>query len=126
MLFSPDFYFRRLSILMRRILGAAWVPTRISRVFLHPRQCKSGCLLADCSGLVAKKLSDVSQHLGVHGRRNFTSLRVLLAGMIYAEQSGRGWRQLNFSSMCEAVRRARSDEPSLLQHLNVGIPGDAA
>jgi hypothetical protein len=29
---------------MRRILDAAWVPTRISRVFLHLQQCKSGYL----------------------------------------------------------------------------------
>jgi hypothetical protein len=54
--FSPQILFppvinNRYEYLMRRILGAAWVPTRISRVFLHLRQCKSGYLSADLTGL---------------------------------------------------------------------------
>jgi len=79
----------------------------------------------ECSRLVTKKLSNASQNLRIHKRCNSAGLRVLLAGMIYAEQPRRWWWQLDFSAMREAVRRARRDEVALLQYLEVGIPGDA-
>jgi hypothetical protein len=76
------------------------------------------------SSFNAEKVANAKQDFVVHGGSDAAGLGILLAGMVNAEEmraiEGKG----NFGTVGELVGRSRSDQTILLQHVEVGVPGN--
>lgn len=64
--------------------------------------------------LALEEAADVGENFGVHDGSDASGLRVLLAGVVNAEQTWRSRGDFGFGSMCEFVLRARSNHAALL------------
>jgi len=74
--------------------------------------------------LFCEKALDAAEDLGVHGGREAAGLGVLLAGVVDAEEEGRGGGELGLCAVGERVGGSRGDGAALLQDFEVGVPGD--
>lgn len=77
-------------------------------------------------GLVLEEPADFGQNLGVHGGRDAAGLRVLLTGVVDAEEARSSGGDFGFRAMSEFETRARSDHAALLEDVEIAIPGDFA
>lgn len=68
----------------------------------------------------------MGENLGVHGGGDATGLRVLLAGMVDAEQARSSRRDFRLGAVSESEERAGSNHAALLEDVEVAVPGDFA